>query len=80
MTHMSIQEVESDLQGVLRRIRGGEEVVLEENGVPFGKVTPVIAKKRDISNRIGLLEGQAVIPDDWKEIAKDDIEAHFGGL
>lgn len=78
MTHVSVQDFEANTADLLQRIRGGEELILEDNGVPFGKVTPIapaLPVKRDVRKRIGFLDGQGSFPENWKEIGQEDMEA-----
>ncbi len=78
MTHISLQEVESNLHALVQRIRSGEELVLEQDGVPFCTVTPLLVVRplqRDVSKRIGFLEGHGSFPENWKEIGQEDMDA-----
>ena len=39
---LSINDVQSQLQGLLALAREGDEIIIEENGEPLAKITPIV--------------------------------------
>ena len=39
---LSINEVQAQLQGLLALAREGDEIIIEENGEPLAKITPIV--------------------------------------
>ena len=76
MTHISLQEVESNLHAVIERIRNGEELILEQDGILFCTVKPLPAvnSATEARKRIGFLEGQGSFPENWKKIGMEDFD------
>jgi antitoxin (DNA-binding transcriptional repressor) of toxin-antitoxin stability system len=48
--HITESEFASDVHGVLEKVRGGAEVVIEENGRPVVVITPPPVKGRNTSD------------------------------
>jgi antitoxin (DNA-binding transcriptional repressor) of toxin-antitoxin stability system len=68
---LSINEV--SIQTVIALTRNGDEVVLEENGEPLVKVTPV-EKPKKIKQRIaGLGKGTIWMSDDFDDELPDEF-------
>lgn len=83
MPFWSVEEAQHNFPQLIQRLCNGESFTQSKDGEEIGKLEPSKRKRptsEQVSNRSGLLAGQAKIPDDWKEIARDDIEAYFGGL
>ena len=46
MTTIASRELRNDTAGVLRRVQGGDEVVVTVNGQPVARITPVRGPRR----------------------------------
>jgi prevent-host-death family protein len=60
MTTVTIQEAQSRLTDLIRRLSPGEEVVITENDQPVARIvpTPVVAKK--IARQLGTMKGSVL--------------------
>jgi antitoxin (DNA-binding transcriptional repressor) of toxin-antitoxin stability system len=67
---LSINEV--SIQTVIALTRNGDEVVLEENGEPLAKVTP-IEKPESKERVLGLREGQVWLSEDFDDELPDSF-------
>ncbi len=88
MTHVSMQELQDNPTGILRRIRHGEELLLEEDGVAFGRFIPIASSaegardapvRRTPAEGLGLLKGQIGHSLDVKGPFAADVEELFNG-
>jgi len=69
---VSINEAQSQLQGLLALTRSGGEVIIEENGQPLARLVPI--EKFEPKQRIlGLREGQVWTSDDFDEELPDSF-------
>ncbi len=84
MTHLSVQDIPS-VQDLVLRLQSGEEMLLEQDGVAIGRLIPIgtsplsEAAKKSPADGFGFLCGQVVIPDDIKTPFAADIEEMFYG-
>jgi prevent-host-death family protein len=69
---VSINEVQSQLQGLLALARNGDEVIIEENGEPLARLVPI--EKFEPKPRIlGLREGQVWSSEDFDDELPDSF-------
>ena len=69
---VSINEAQTQLEGLLALARNGDEVIIEENGEPSARLIPIqkIANKERI---LGLREGQVWTSNDFDEELPDSF-------
>jgi antitoxin (DNA-binding transcriptional repressor) of toxin-antitoxin stability system len=79
MSQVEIEAAAKDLPGLVARARSGEEVVLVESGREVAKLVPVGTSGRGYTVRLGRLEGQFKIPDDFDAPLPDEILDLFEG-
>ena len=79
MQTMEIADAAQHLPEIVTRVQQGETVVLMQSGRAVAQVSAVEKRKGDVSRRIGLLEGQAKIPENWKDLGREEIEEDFYG-
>ncbi len=73
---LKINEINNSIQAVLALTKNGDEVVLEENGNPVAKVTPIgmVEKPENLPPRIaGLREGRSWMSDDFDDELPDEF-------
>ena len=78
----SIDEIQSDFAGYLRKAKVGETVPVTQFGQPSAEIKPVLPAEegRTRSLRpIGLAEGEFVVPDDFDAPLPEDILRDFEG-
>ena len=63
---VSLNEAQTQLQGLLALARNGDEVIIEENGEPSARIIP-INKTKTSEHLLGLREGQVWTSDDFDE-------------
>ena len=75
----SLDVKDAALTDVIAGVRRGDEITLFDDGRAIARVVPLLPRSLDASFRLGLLEGQARIPSDWKELGRSEIEEEFYG-
>ncbi len=74
MAEVGVHEAKTHLSQLLRRVAGGEEVVITRSGRPVAKLVPVGgAVRRELGRDRGLFE----VPDDFNSPLPDDLLAEF---
>jgi antitoxin (DNA-binding transcriptional repressor) of toxin-antitoxin stability system len=68
---LSINEV--SLQTIIALTRNGDEIVLEENGEPLAKITPIEKPKEQKPRIFGLGAGKTWMSDDFDEELPDEF-------
>ena len=79
MTTVNIHEAKTHLSRLVERAANGETVIIAKAGKPMAKIVPLEPVKVDTSKRLGGLEGQLVIPDDFDTMMADEIAEMFNG-
>ena len=77
MTTVNIHEAKTHLSRLIAKAVAGEPFVIAKAGKPLVKVTAIDAPAAQPS-RIGFLKGQFTVPDNFKEIGREEIEEMFG--
>ena len=78
MRTFNLHEAKTHLSRLVERAAGGEPFVIAKAGRPMVKVVP-IGPEAGAPRRLGFMEGEARIPDDFDRMGSDAIEALFGG-
>ncbi|HVC62262.1 MAG TPA: type II toxin-antitoxin system prevent-host-death family antitoxin [Acetobacteraceae bacterium] len=79
MRTINIHEAKTHLSRLVNQVAAGEPFVIAKAGKPMAKVVPLDAPVRTVMRRLGFMEGQGTVPDDFDEIARDEIERLFAG-
>lgn len=74
MSEVSIETAESGLRALLERVKKGEEIVIQDGGLPIARLiaAPLTHKKRILGQargKIKILEGFDEIPPGFEEYA-----------
>jgi prevent-host-death family protein len=77
MERVNVHEAKTHFSRLLDRAQEGEEIVIAKAGRPVARLGPLArpGKKR----RLGLLDGQFRIPDDFNAPLPDGVIAAFEG-
>lgn len=75
MTQITLQNAEKNWTEILQKALNGEEVIIERDGKPVAKVSPI---KNDDEDWFGMDEGKGWIADDFNETPQDLIDAFKG--
>ena len=79
MLTVNIHEAKTHMSRLIAEVEAGGEVVFARAGKPVVKLVRVDSVIAPRKPRLGMLEGQMIVPDDIKTMFKDDIEAMFYG-
>ena len=77
METINIYQAKTQLSKLVDRVEKGEEIVIARNGRPVVRITQLRPEKRPIV--FGLLEGEAIVPEDFDDPLPDDVLAAFEG-
>lgn len=72
-----MHEAKTHLSRLVERVENGEEIVIGRAGRPVAKLVPYDAPRAP--RKLGGLEGQIVIHDDFDDPLPEDIQAAFEG-
>lgn len=72
-----MHEAKTHLSRLVRDAAAGEPFVIARAGKPVVKVIAVDAPDAGWSSRLGFLEGQIVVPDDFDRMGESEIRRMF---
>jgi prevent-host-death family protein len=75
MTTVNIHEAKTQLSKLVDRAAKGDSFVIAKAGKPLVKVSPVHAPAAP--KRLGFLEGEIAVPDDFDRMGEHEITALF---
>ena len=78
MTTVSIDEIQRDLRGYLRRVKAGETLLIVQAEQPIAELKPVLGHTRK-RRPFGLCKGEFCLPDDFDEPLPEEIISRFEG-
>jgi prevent-host-death family protein len=73
-----MHEAKTNLSKLVAKAAQGEPFVIARAGKPLVKVTAIDEPAEKPARRIGSMEGQIKVPDDFDEMFRDEIEELFG--
>ena len=79
MQTVNIHEAKTHLSRLLARIANGESIIIAKAGKPIAKLIPATVADLPAKRRIGFMEGEISVPDDFGIMMERDIEAMFHG-
>ena len=79
MKTVNIHEAKTHLSKLVEEASRGEPFVIAKAGKPIVKVTALSAPSGAQVRRVGFLEGQISVPDDFDRMGSQEIEQIFGG-
>lgn len=77
MKSFNIHDAKTNLSKLVEKAAQGESFIIARAGKPLVKVVPIDAPSK--VRRIGSMEGQFTIPDDFDKILQGEVESLFGG-
>jgi antitoxin (DNA-binding transcriptional repressor) of toxin-antitoxin stability system len=63
---------------LVERAARGEGFIIAKAGKPLVKVVPLDRRDAPAPRRLGFLEGEIAVPDDFDRMGQDEIERQFG--
>ena len=77
---VSLREAKRHLSHLVQAAANGEPFIITRAGKPLVKVVPVEAPESGAMRRIGFLDGQILVPEDFDRLGSTEIEAQFENL
>jgi prevent-host-death family protein len=75
-TEVNVHEAKTHLSRLLRRVAGGEEIVIARAGVPVARLVPVEERPKRI---FGVDRGRFQVPEDFDAPLPEEILRSFEG-
>lgn len=79
MKTVNIHEAKTNLSRLVERVSKGESVVIAKAGKPMVKLVPLDEGERRVKKRIGFMDGEIQVPDDFDTMGADVILEMFEG-
>jgi len=76
---VNIHEAKTHLSRLVEEAAKGESFVIAKAGKPMVKVIRLEGEPEKPKRRLGMLEGQMTVPDDFDTMFQDEIEKMFYG-
>lgn len=73
-----MHEAKTRLSQLVARAAKGEPFIIAKAGQPVVRVTAIDSPEKNRQKRIGFMEGQFEVPDDFDRMAQDEIVGLFG--
>ncbi|MBY0421121.1 MAG: type II toxin-antitoxin system prevent-host-death family antitoxin [Parvularculaceae bacterium] len=79
MPIVNMHKAKTELSRLVEAIEKGEvdEIIIARNGKPAARLTAL--EKRSTAPRLGFLEGEFKVPDDFDDMGREEIEKLFYG-
>lgn len=79
MRTVNMHQAKTHLSRLVREAVDGEPFVIARAGKPLVRVTALDAKSPAKKSRLGFLDGQFEVPEDFDTMLADEIQAMFEG-
>ena len=77
MKIVDIDEAKTHLDRLVDEAARGEPFVITAPGMPMVKVTAIDSPSRTGQRRLGFLEGEVRVPDDFDQMGREEIDRSF---
>ena len=74
-----MHEAKTHLSRLVREAVAGDPFVIARSGKPLVRVVSVEAPEREAARRMGFMQGQISVPDDFDTMGADEILTTFKG-
>jgi prevent-host-death family protein len=78
MSSITVQDIQRDLLGYLRRVEAGESLLIVHDGRPVAEIKPVVNETQQ-PRPFGLCAGEFTVPDDFDQPLPEEILKEFEG-
>jgi prevent-host-death family protein len=79
MQTVNIHEAKTQLSRLIDQAVKGDSFIIAKAGKPLVKVTRLDAPSSGQTRRLGFMEGQIAVPNDFDNMGSKEIEQLFGG-
>ena len=79
MKQVNIHEAKTHLSRLVEKAAKGEAFIIAKAGKPLVKVVALAAPDPAASKRVGFMEGEITVPDDFDQMGQKEIDKLFGG-
>ncbi|WP_405420586.1 type II toxin-antitoxin system Phd/YefM family antitoxin [Marinobacter flavimaris] len=79
MESINMHEAKTRLSQLVARAAKGEAFIIAKAGKPVARVTAYDCPEAGQQKRIGFMEGEFSVPDDFDRMGQDEIVEMFGG-
>ena len=79
MESVNMHEAKTRLSQLVMKASRGEAFIISKAGKPVARVTAIDSPEPGEQKRLGFLEGQFQVPDDFDRLGQDEIAEIFGG-
>ena len=80
MTMVNLEYAQEHFRELIKKAAQGEPFVIEADGVALVQVARINAADAQPARRIGFLDGQIHVPDDFDDMCRDEIVEMCEGL
>jgi prevent-host-death family protein len=77
MRTVNIHDAKTQLSRLVDRAAKGEPFIIAKAGKPLVKVVPLNASDAPVRRRIGFMEGEGEVPDDFDRMGQKEIARLF---
>lgn len=79
MTMVNTREARAHWSRLVKRAAEGETIIIARAGKPVARLVPLDPAPVDVSRRLGFMEGDVKIPEDFDRMMEDEIAEMFNG-
>lgn len=79
MQTVNIHDAKTHFSRLIERAANGETVIISKAGKPVAKLVPLEQPEAKVRRRLGFMEGQIKVPDDFDRMMEDEIAEMFNG-
>lgn len=76
---VNIHEAKTHLSQLVEEAAKGEAFIIAKAGRPLVRVSALDAPEKGEQRRLGFMQGQISVPDDFDQMGSAEIEQLFGG-
>jgi prevent-host-death family protein len=79
MQTVNIHEAKTNLSRLVEEAAKGNAFIIAKSGKPMVKVLPLSADEQKGINKLGFMEGEILMPDDFDSLGAQEIVSLFEG-
>ena len=79
MTTVNMHEAKTHLSKLVEKASKGEAFIIARAGKPLVRVIPLEYPEQTVKRRIGFMEGNITVPDDFDTMGQEEIIRMFEG-